>query len=49
MTGEEITTQAGIKVAGINGFAISDFDASEAFDEPLTKQQILTIVGPFIA
>ncbi len=47
--GEEITTQAGIKVTGINGFAISDFDASEAFDEPLTKQQILTIVGPFIA
>jgi len=47
--GEEITTQAGIKVEGINGFAISDFDASEAFDEPLTKQQVLTIVGPFIA
>ncbi len=47
--GEELTTQAGVNVVGINGFAITAEDASEAFDEPLTKQQVLTIVKPFIA
>ncbi len=46
--GEELTTQAGIPITMINGFNVSDFDASEAFDEPLSKQQILSIVGPFI-
>lgn len=46
--GEELTTQAGVNVVGINGFAITAEDASEAFDEPLTKQQVLQIVDPFI-
>ena len=46
--GEELTTQAGVNVVGINGFAISAEDASEAFDEPLTKAQVLEIVDPFI-
>lgn len=46
--GEELTTQAGINVVGINGFAITAEDASEAFDEPLTKAQVLAIVDPFI-
>ncbi len=46
--GEELTTQAGINIVGINGFAISAEDASEAFDEPLTKEQVLAIVDPFI-
>lgn len=46
--GEENTTQAGIQIVGINGFAITAEDASEAFDEPLTKQQVLAIVDPFI-
>ncbi len=46
--GEEQTTQAGINVVGINGFAITAEDASEAFDEPLTKAQVLAIVDPFI-
>ncbi len=46
--GEELTTQAGVSVVGINGFSITAEDASEAFDEPLTKAQVLAIVDPFI-
>ncbi len=46
--GEEITNQATIEIVGINGQAISVTDASEAFDEPLTKAQVLAIVDPFI-
>jgi len=46
--GEEITMQAGIQIVGINGFEITKEDASEAFDEPLTKAQVLAIVDPFI-
>jgi hypothetical protein len=47
--GEELVTQAGINIVGINGYAITAEDASEAFDEPLSKAQVLAIVGPFIA
>lgn len=47
--GEEATTQAGVNIVGIGGEAISAAAASEAFDEPLSKDQILAIVGPFIA
>jgi rubrerythrin len=47
--GEELTVQAGVNIVGINGFAITAEDASEAFDEPLTKAQVLAIVDPFIA
>jgi len=46
--GEELTTQAGVNIVGINGFDITSEDASEAFDEPLTKAQVLAIVDPFI-
>ncbi len=46
--GEELTTQAGVNIVGINGYEITAEDASEAFDEPLTKDQILAIVDPFI-
>ncbi|HUR12705.1 MAG TPA: ferritin-like domain-containing protein [Flavitalea sp.] len=46
--GEENTVQAGIQIVGIGGFDISAEDASEAFDEPLTKEQVLAIVDPFI-
>ncbi|MEO6406947.1 MAG: ferritin-like domain-containing protein [Ferruginibacter sp.] len=46
--GEELTTQAGVNIVGINGFDITAEDASEAFDEPLTKMQVLAIVDPFI-
>lgn len=46
--GEEITNQATIEIVNINGKAISANAASEAFDEPLTKAQVLAIVDPFI-
>ncbi len=46
--GEEITTQATIQLVGINGMAnINANIASEAFDEPLTKDQVLAIAKPF--
>lgn len=46
--GEELESQAGVKITGINGMSISVNAATEAFDEPLTKAQILAIVDPFI-
>jgi rubrerythrin len=46
--GEENTIQAGIQIVNINGFAITAEDASEAFDEPLSKDQVLAIIRPFI-
>jgi rubrerythrin len=47
--GEDNTIQAGIEITGINGLTfISREDASEAFDEPLSKDQVLMIVDPFI-
>jgi len=47
--GEENTIQAGIQIKGINGKNISADDASEAFDEPLTKEQVTALVKPFFA
>ncbi|HVF98157.1 MAG TPA: ferritin-like domain-containing protein [Flavisolibacter sp.] len=46
--GEELTTQATVNVVNIGGAAVSANEASEAFDEPLNKQQVTTIVNPFI-
>jgi hypothetical protein len=46
--GEEVTNQAGVEIVNINGKSISAAAASEAFDEPLTMDQVLAIVGPFI-
>lgn len=50
--GEENVTQAGINIAGLPGAAtgstIGASQASESFDEPLTRQQVLQIVDPFI-
>ncbi|MEP6676367.1 MAG: ferritin-like domain-containing protein [Ferruginibacter sp.] len=46
--GEELTTQATINIININGQTVSANAASEAFDEPLTKDAILLIVDPFI-
>lgn len=43
--GEDNITQAGVNVAG---FGISSNNATEAFDEPLTKTQVLAIATPFI-
>ncbi len=46
--GEELDTQAGVKITGINGTPISFNAATESFDEPLTMAQVLAIVDPFI-
>ncbi|MHB1178866.1 MAG: ferritin-like domain-containing protein [Daejeonella sp.] len=46
--GEELDTQAGVKITGINGQAISVNAATESFDEPLAMAQVLAIVDPFI-
>ena len=45
--GEENTVQAGVNIVNINGQNVSVTAASEAFDEPLTKEQVLAIVDPF--
>jgi hypothetical protein len=47
--GEENLTQAGVTITNIGGQQISAAAASEAFDEPLTKDQIVAIVTPFFA
>lgn len=46
--GEDNTIQAGINIVNINGYPISFDDATEAFDEILTMEQVLAIVKPFI-
>ena len=46
--GEDLDSQAGVKITGINGQAISFNAATESFDEPLTMAQVLGIVDPFI-
>ncbi|WP_207536362.1 ferritin-like domain-containing protein [Desertivirga arenae] len=46
--GEELDTQADVKITGIAGMSISAAAATESFDEPLTKNQVLAIVTPFI-
>ncbi|RDC62207.1 ferritin-like domain-containing protein [Adhaeribacter pallidiroseus] len=47
--GEEVTTQATVKITGtFGGITISDAAASEAFDEPLTTEQVTAIVTPFL-
>jgi hypothetical protein len=49
-TGEDNTNQAGViitSLTGVNG-TISSSAATEAFDEPLTMDEVLAIVSPFI-
>lgn len=46
--GEENTKQATIEITNINGMGTSVNAATEAFDEGLTKDQVLAIVAPFI-
>lgn len=45
-SGEENLTQGGVNLAGIAGK--SNNSIAEAFDEPLTKEQVLAIAGAFI-
>ncbi len=46
--GEEQTTQAGVNILTVGGTVFTPQAASEAFDEILTKAQVLAIVDPFI-
>lgn len=46
--GENTTNQGGVEIVGINGQAISSDDATESFDEPLTRSAVEAIVDPFI-
>jgi len=46
--GEENTIQGGVEITHINGYPIDRDAATESFDEPLTKQEILKLVNPFI-
>jgi hypothetical protein len=46
--GEETVSQAGATITNIGGQMIAANEASEAFDEPLTKQQVAAIVDPFL-
>ena len=49
--GEDLTVQAGVNITNIAGVGgnISTAAATEAFDEPLTKDQVVAIVTPFFA
>jgi hypothetical protein len=49
--GEDNVVQGGVTITGLAGANgnVSVNAATEAFDEPLTKEQVLTIVGPFFA
>ncbi len=48
--GEELDTQANVKITGIsaNGVTISASAATEAFDEPLSYSQVLTVASLFL-
>lgn len=45
--GEQNTTIAGINVAGLSGIQGGNDAVTEAFDQPLTKAQVIAIVQPF--
>lgn len=47
--GEENTNQLGVQIINVGGKAIDAKAASESFDEPLTKEQVLAIAAPFFA
>ena len=47
--GEDVTVQGGVTITGLAGVSanISASAATEGFDEPLTKEQVVAIVTPF--
>ncbi|NCI46244.1 ferritin-like domain-containing protein [Sediminibacterium soli] len=49
--GEENTIQGGVNITGLPGVSgtLSAAVASESFDEPLTKDQVVALVTPFFA
>jgi ferritin-like protein len=46
--GENATTQANVNIVNVGGQTVAANEASEAFDEPLTKAEVAAIVNPFI-
>ena len=46
--GENVTTQGSVNVASAIGSAAGSDAASQAFDEPLTTEQVTAIITPFI-
>lgn len=46
--GEEATSQATVSIVNIGGQTIAANEASESFDEPLSKAQVAAIVDPFL-
>ena len=47
--GEDNTTQGGVNVTTLVPSTVSAADVAASFDEPLTRDQVLAIVRPFIA
>lgn len=47
--GDENVTQGGVDLTGLGTGNGGTAAVTEAFDEPLTKDQVLAIVGPFLA
>jgi hypothetical protein len=49
--GEDVTVQGGVTITGLAGVSgnINVNAATEAFDEPLTKDQVVALVTPFFA
>jgi hypothetical protein len=49
--GEDVTVQSGVTITSLSGVSgtISVNAATEAFDEPLTKDQVTALVTPFFA
>jgi hypothetical protein len=45
--GEDNVTQGGKSVTGINGTSVTAAQATEAFDEPLSKDQVKAALAPF--
>jgi len=46
--GEDLTNQAGVEIVNINGKSISFSDATESFDEPLSKEEVIALVTGFL-
>ncbi|RYC72038.1 ferritin-like domain-containing protein [Spirosoma sordidisoli] len=45
--GDDVVVQGGVNLVGLTGLSMER--VTEAFDEPLTKEQVLAIVSPFLA
>jgi hypothetical protein len=46
--GEEATNQAGVEIVNINGKQIFYNDATESFDEPLSREEVTALITGFL-